>query len=110
MNDFIAKYGSFTNTNSKTSKLGYFGEHDVLRKRVYKLENHVVTICASENPIYTDGEIYRYLTSKENLLLMGFDSEDYNELKKVHNDNTISKQAGNSIVVNVVESIFKELL
>lgn len=54
--------------------------------------------------------IYRYLTPKECWLLMGFDKEDYEKASLVCNRTQLYKQAGNSIVVNVLESILKELI
>lgn len=50
----------------------------------------------------------RYLTPKECLRLMGFYDDDINNLMEaVPSDNQLYKLAGNSIVVNVLESIFK---
>lgn len=53
----------------------------------------------------------RKLTPKECFRLMGFDDEDFEKAQNIPTSNTqLYKQAGNSIVVNVLESIFKELL
>ena len=52
----------------------------------------------------------RKLTPKETWRLMGFDDEDYEKASKVNSNTQLYKQAGNSIVVNVLMSIFKELL
>ena len=52
----------------------------------------------------------RKLTPKECWRLMGFDDEDFEKAKDVPTSNTqLYKQAGNSIVVNVLEKIFKNL-
>ncbi|WP_342252130.1 DNA (cytosine-5-)-methyltransferase [Spiroplasma endosymbiont of Amphibalanus improvisus] len=54
----------------------------------------------------------RQLGSKENFLLMGFTETDYNRLKKndsILRDSIINSLAGNSIVVNVLEEIFKQM-
>ena len=40
---------------------------------------------------------------------MGFDDEDYEKASKVCSNAQLYKQAGNSIVVNVLEKILKEL-
>ena len=40
---------------------------------------------------------------------MGFDDEDFEKASKVNSNTQLYKQAGNSIVVNVLEAIFKEL-
>ena len=52
----------------------------------------------------------RKLTPKECWRLMGFDDEDFENAKQVNSDSQLYKQAGNSIVVNVLMAIFKEML
>lgn len=52
----------------------------------------------------------RRLTAKECFRLMGFLDEDFEKAAKVCSNTQLYKQAGNSIVVNVLEEIFKELL
>lgn len=56
----------------------------------------------------TDYKI-RKLTPKECWRLMGFDDVDFEKAQKVNSNTQLYKQAGNSIVVNVLEEIFKEL-
>jgi len=63
------------------------------------------------------GELkYRYLTERECWRLMGFDDSDFEEVLKEYptkpnkRNATLYKLAGNSIVVQVLESIFEELL
>ena len=51
----------------------------------------------------------RKITSKEAWKLMGFSEEDYLKASKVCSDTALYKQAGNSIVVNVLEKIFYNL-
>lgn len=41
---------------------------------------------------------------------MGFDDEDFEKAAKVCSNNQLYKQAGNSIVVDVLEAILEELL
>lgn len=53
---------------------------------------------------------YRILTPKECWRLMGFDDEDFAKAEKVNSNTQLYKQAGNSIVVNVLEAILKNLL
>lgn len=59
---------------------------------------------------------YRLLTELECWRLMGFDDEDYYKVLNEHptrknmTNGTLYKQAGNSIVVQVLEEIFKEVL
>ena len=52
----------------------------------------------------------RKLTPKECWRLMGFDDEDFDNASNLNSNSQLYKQAGNSIVVNVLEAIFKELL
>lgn len=52
----------------------------------------------------------RKLTPRETWRLMGFDDEDFDKAEKVNSNTQLYKQAGNSIVVNVLEAIFKNLL
>ena len=51
----------------------------------------------------------RKLTPKECWRLMGFSDDDFEKASKVNSDTQLYKQAGNSIVVNVLEAIFKKL-
>lgn len=52
----------------------------------------------------------RKITSKEAWKLMGFSEEDYEKAKQVCCETALYHQAGNSIVVNVIYAILKELL
>lgn len=53
----------------------------------------------------------RKLTPKECWRLMGFDDEDFDKAQKTGMSNSqLYKQAGNSIVVNVLEGILRNLL
>lgn len=52
----------------------------------------------------------RKLTPKECWRLMGFSDEDFERAEKVNSNSQLYKQAGNSIVVNVLMEIFKEMI
>ena len=52
----------------------------------------------------------RKLTPKECWRLMGFSDEDFEKARKVNSDTQLYKQAGNSIVVPVLEAIFRQML
>jgi DNA (cytosine-5)-methyltransferase 1 len=41
---------------------------------------------------------------------MGFTDEDFHKAEKVNSNTQLYKQAGNSIVVNVLEAIFRQLI
>ena len=52
----------------------------------------------------------RKIAAKEAWSLMGFSSDDYNKASKVCCETSLYHQAGNSIVVDVMYYILKELL
>ena len=54
---------------------------------------------------------WRFITPREAFMLMGFDSSDYSKVQKVGiKDNIAHLQAGNSIVVPILEAIFTKIL
>ena len=67
--------------------------------------NDSMGVVESVNPVKI-----RKLTPKEYWRLMGFDNEDYEKASKVNSNTQLYKQAGNSIVVNVLEGILEQLL
>lgn len=52
----------------------------------------------------------RKLTPKECWRLMGFSDNDFDKAEKINSNTQLYKQAGNSIVVNVLMAIFKQFL
>lgn len=52
----------------------------------------------------------RKLTPREMWRLMGFSDDDFDKAASVNSNTQLYKQAGNSIVVNVLEHIFRKLL
>lgn len=58
---------------------------------------------------YMDYKI-RKLTPRECYRLMGFTDEEFDKAAKVNSSTQLYKQAGNSIVVDVLVEIFKELI
>lgn len=63
----------------------------------------------NQEPIIRCKDGVRKLTPKECWKLMGFSEDDFKKAEKVNSNSQLYKQAGNSIVVNVLEAIFKEL-
>ena len=51
----------------------------------------------------------RKLTPLECWRFMGFSDEDFHKAQKVNSDSKLYAQAGNSIVVNVLEEVFKQM-
>lgn len=74
-------------------------------------ENLSQTLCdpTHNSQRLFDGFRIRKLTPKECWRLMGFDDRDFEKAEKVNSNTQLYKQAGNSIVVNVLEEIFKNL-
>lgn len=64
-------------------------------------ENNFLTLGFSQQ--------VRKLTPKECWRLMGFSDEDFHKAEAINSNSQLYKQAGNSIVVNVLEAIFREL-
>lgn len=52
----------------------------------------------------------RKLTPKECFRLMGFDDESFHKAEAVNSNSQLYKQAGNSIVVDVLEELFRMML
>lgn len=71
-------------------------------------------------PLESNKSKYRNLTPRETFLLMGFDEHDFQNLvdnnlyvtqsRQILNTTKLLKLSGNSIVVNILESIFTELI
>ena len=70
---------------------------DVLERFVYEIDNETYLIRI------------RKLTPRECWRLMGFSDRDFDEAQRVNSNTQLYKQAGNSIVVNVLEALFKQL-
>lgn len=68
------------------------------------------TLTTSCNQGVVNNYRIRKLTPKECWRLMGFDDEDFEKASQVNSNAQLYKQAGNSIVVQVLEVIFRELL
>ncbi len=60
-------------------------------------------------PMHNYGLRIRKLTPRECWRLMGFDDEDFDRAEKVNSNAQLYKQAGNSIVVNVLEAILNSI-
>lgn len=93
-----------------------FGKQYRQGNRIYSSEK--TAMCLLSQPVgNTGGNSYLYnvgyrirkLTPKECWRLMGFDDEDFQKAQEVGTSDTqLYQQAGNSIVVNVLEEIFKK--
>ena len=71
-------------------------------KIMIRQDTHGLTVFENEYRI-------RKLTPRECWRLMGFTDEDFNKASECNSNSQLYKQAGNSIVVNCLEEIFKQL-
>lgn len=91
------------------------GRLKVIDKYAYTISTKQVRVPNSGLVDIGNGK-YRYLTERECLRLMGFDDEDFDKMRAVHpkkqgkTSSILYKQAGNSIVVNVLEAILNEII
>ena len=91
-----------------------FEEGKVLNLDLYnQTTNENISQCLTE-PHHNSQRLYdglriRKLTPKECWRLMGFTDEEFEKAKQVNSDTQLYKQASNSIVVNVLMEIFKNL-
>ena len=94
----IAEVGDYVNIErpGSTTRRGRVG-HGVSQTLDTK-ENH----CTVDYPPLR----IRKLTPKECFRLMGFDDVDFEQAEKVNSNTQLYKQAGNSIVVDVLEELF----
>lgn len=68
------------------------------------------TLPTSDSQGVMDDSRIRKLTPLECWRLMGFDDTDFHKAEKVNSNTQLYKQAGNSIVVNVLEHLLSNLL
>lgn len=84
--------------------------------RVYDKDGLSPTLSCMEGgnrqPMIIDEPIYRVrkLTPKECWRLMGFTDTDFMKAEMVNSNTQLFRQAGNSIVKNVLMAIFREMM
>lgn len=88
-----------------------YPESKTRRGRVQEGGDVCPTLTAQNNEICRIETSYRIrkLTPRECWRLMGFSDKDFEAAQKVNSNTQLYKQAGNSIVVNCLEEIFKQL-
>ena len=80
------------------------------RGNVQKEMTQTIMTSGSERGVITPDMRIRKLTPKECWRLMGFEDTDFDKAQAVPTSDTqLYKQAGNSIVVNVLEAVFRNL-
>lgn len=98
-NYVVEPLGTLAAHNSEKFGTGYM---DGVSKTL-KANKHDISV------VYNNLRI-RKLTPKECWRLMGFSDDDFHKAEEVNSNSQLYKQAGNSIVVDVLEGIFKQLL
>ncbi|HFZ7149423.1 TPA: DNA cytosine methyltransferase [Streptococcus agalactiae] len=123
LSEFLEKDVSelYTMTQPYMLKFLNKGIDNSFRGRLKVIKDFSYTISTKQMRVPNSGIIdigngkYRYLTERECLRLMGFDDSDINKLEEVHprrkncTSSKLYKQAGNSIVVDVLMVIIKEI-
>lgn len=109
-------------TINSPSMLKAINKHNGFGGGLKPIEDYSWTITTKQNRVPNSGIVelgngkYRLLTELECWRLMGFDDEDYYKVASEHptrgnyTNGTLYKQAGNSIVVQVLEAIFEQVL
>ena len=92
-----------------------YKEEEVLNLNTYNQTDGSETSQTITMPNHNNQELFnglriRKLTPLECWRLMGFDDEDYYKAEKVNSNTQLYKQAGNSIVVNVLYAILQNLV
>jgi len=93
--------------------LKVIGNKGIKRTTVIKDYCYTITERQDRCPaqvIQLDNGKYRFLTDLECWRLQGYSDEDYYNAAKVNNKRALYKQAGNSIPIPILESIFKQII
>ena len=106
------KFDGTTNTLTSVQKDNYVVVDDTYRNREARVYNKVSPSLRSQRSglKVIDGIRIRKLTPKECYRLMGFSDQDFDRASVILSNTQLYKQAGNSIVVPVLEAILKELI
>lgn len=130
-NIIYKKEADASQPNDTPSRKKIFQDNEILldKNNVFAKTANTLTTKQDRNPnsgvIFYKTNVkgksqYRYLTPRECFLLMGFDEKDFqaiidnnfkfNSNRYFFNRERLEKLAGNSIVVNVLEEIFKQII
>ena len=71
--------------------------------------NTITTVQKDNYAVELPDYRIRKLTPKECWRLMGCSDEDFHKAEQVNSNSQLYKQAGNAIVVDVLEAIFKRM-
>lgn len=109
-------YNAIKVAEPNLNQIGYINKNSQ-GNRVYDSENIACTQVGNAGGLGAKTGLYqmgdyriRKLTPKECWRLMGFDDEDFEKAEKICSNTQLYKQAGNSIVVNVLEAIIDKMV
>ena len=130
-NNVLFNEALLSQPNNTESRRKIWSENYVLYSKDKKLASKSQTITTKQDRNPNSGNIYfnykgnkkskfRYLTPRECFMLMGFEESDYEKIiktdlhyktdRKFFTRDILYKLAGNSIVVNVLEAVFENML
>lgn len=122
INDFLLEDVDEKYTIKSPSMLKAINKRRMFGGGLKPIEDFSWTITTKQNRCPNSGIVpigndkYRLLTELECWRLMGFDDEDYYKVANEHitrantTNGTLYRQAGNSIVVQVLEAIFEQVI
>lgn len=99
------------NSEAKIEVIGNYSPSGHDASRIVSKEGIAPTVKENHGTVTATMQNLRIrkLTPKECFRLMGFDDTDFEKAEKVNSNTQLYKQAGNSIVVPVLEHIIKGL-
>lgn len=129
-NDIFMKEALASQPNDTKSRIKIWNENSKIIDENYNLAKRVQTITTKQDRHPNSGNLYfdidngkakyRFLTPRECFLLMGFEEKDYDKLanldfttkgkSKFFSRDVLYKLAGNSIVVEVLEQVFMQMI
>ena len=98
-----------TSCNQGVVVLGNYSPSNHNASRIVDSEGIAPTVMENHGTATVVEPRIRKLTPKETWRLMGFSDEDFEKARQVNSNTQLYKQAGNSIVVNVLMEIFKKM-
>ncbi len=104
--------GSPTEQRLEPNSQGICNTLTSVQKDNMVMENKAIYICNPERVDIRETDTYRIrkLTPLECWRLMGFSDEDFLKTAEVNSNSQLYKQAGNSIVKNVLVAIFGQMI